>query len=227
MATRSAAQKAAKGRPVARVSDAGLVEHRRAQIVEAATRLVARQGFANTVVRDIAEEAKISVGLVYEYVRSKEDILFLIYDYSAALWKTGFEEALPGGGDPFDQLRAAVTFLVDVTHRHADITHLYYREVGNLTPEGRELAKTYERDMVGRLAGLIEQAMQTGQLRPDTDPIALATQLVLLTHGWTLKGYLVHEHRTPRSWADSILNTTIRGWATTTGCNAWERRRAP
>jgi len=47
---------AAKGgaRPLSRVGDADLVERRRAQIVEAATRLVARQGFAKTVVRDIA-----------------------------------------------------------------------------------------------------------------------------------------------------------------------------
>jgi AcrR family transcriptional regulator len=52
-------------RPLSRVGDADLVERRRAQIVEAATRLVARQGFAKTVVRDIAEEANISVGLVY------------------------------------------------------------------------------------------------------------------------------------------------------------------
>ena len=87
---------AAKGgtRPLSRVGDADLVERRRAQIVEAATRLVARQGFAKTVVRDIAEEANISVGLVYEYVRSKEDILFLIYEHWARVWCDGLEKAL-------------------------------------------------------------------------------------------------------------------------------------
>ena len=69
---RGRATKEPAGRPRARVGDAALVERRRAQIVEAASRLVARQGFAKTVVRDIADEANISVGLVYEYVRSKE-----------------------------------------------------------------------------------------------------------------------------------------------------------
>src|SRR5688500_20300905 len=77
---RGRATKEPAGRPRARVGDAALVERRRAQIVEAASRLVARQGFAKTVVRDIADEANISVGLVYEYVRSMEDILFLIYE---------------------------------------------------------------------------------------------------------------------------------------------------
>ncbi|MGH2578987.1 MAG: TetR/AcrR family transcriptional regulator, partial [Actinomycetota bacterium] len=81
---RTTTTKSSPNRPYARVGDADLVERRRAQIIEAATRLVARQGFAKTVVRDIADEANISVGLVYEYVRSKEDILFLIYEYWAA-----------------------------------------------------------------------------------------------------------------------------------------------
>ena len=39
-------------RPMARVGDSDLVERRRAQIVEVATRLVARQGFVKTVVRE-------------------------------------------------------------------------------------------------------------------------------------------------------------------------------
>ena len=99
----------AKGgtRPLSRVGDADLVERRRAQIVEAATRLVARQGFAKTVVRDIAEEANISVGLVYEYVRSKEDILFLIYEHWSRVWGEGLEKAIARGKDPLDQLMAA------------------------------------------------------------------------------------------------------------------------
>src|SRR5256712_12857434 len=105
---------AAKGgtRPLSRVGDADLVERRRAQIVEAATRLVARQGFAKTVVRDIAEEANISVGLVYEYVRSKEDILFLIYEHWSRVWGEGLEKAISRGKDPLDQLMSAVSFLV-------------------------------------------------------------------------------------------------------------------
>src|SRR3712207_8074980 len=54
----------------------------------------------------------ISVGLVYEYVRSKEDILFLIYEHWARVWGQGLEGAIASGKGPFEQLEAAVTFLV-------------------------------------------------------------------------------------------------------------------
>ena len=218
---------AAKGgtRPLSRVGDADLVERRRAQIVEAATRLVARQGFAKTVVRDIAEEANISVGLVYEYVRSKEDILFLIYEHWSRVWGEGLEKAISRGKDPLDQLMSAVSFLVGTADKHTDVTHLFYRESGHLSDYGTDQAKQTEREMVDRLTAILEAAVEAELLRPETDCLAVATSLILLSHGWVLKGYLLRKGRTPAGYAASLVETAVNGWATPAGRRAWERRR--
>jgi AcrR family transcriptional regulator len=212
-------------RPLSRVGDADLVERRRAQIVEAATRLVARQGFAKTVVRDIAEEANISVGLVYEYVRSKEDILFLIYEHWSRVWGEGLEKAIARGKDPLDQLQSAVSFLVGSADKHTDVTHLFYRESGHLSEYGTDQAKQTEREMVDRLTAILEAAVAAELLRPETDCLAVATSLILLSHGWVLKGYLLRKGRTPAAYANSLVETAVNGWATPAGRKAWERRR--
>jgi AcrR family transcriptional regulator len=213
-------------RPLSRVGDADLVERRRAQIVEAATRLVARQGFAKTVVRDIAEEANISVGLVYEYVRSKEDILFLIYEHWSRVWGEGLEKAISRGKDPLDQLMSAVSFLVGTADKHTDVTHLFYRESGHLSEYGTDQAKQTEREMVDRLTAILEAAVKADLLRAETDCLAVATSLILLSHGWVLKGYLLRKGRTPAAYAASLVETAVNGWATPAGRKAWERRRA-
>lgn len=213
-------------RPLSRVGDADLVERRRAQIVEAATRLVARQGFAKTVVRDIAEEANISVGLVYEYVRSKEDILFLIYEHWSRVWGEGLEKAIARGKDPLEQLMSAVSFLVGSADKHTDVTHLFYRESGHLSEYGTDQAKQTEREMVDRLTAILEAAVAEELLRPETDCLAVATSLILLSHGWVLKGYLLRKGRTPAAYASSLVETAVNGWATPAGRKAWERRRA-
>ncbi|MCA1845628.1 MAG: TetR/AcrR family transcriptional regulator [Actinobacteria bacterium] len=212
-------------RPLSRVGDADLVERRRAQIVEAATRLVARQGFARTVVRDIAEEANISVGLVYEYVRSKEDILFLVYEHWARMWCDGLEKALARAEDPLDQLMAGISFLVTTADKYTDVTHLFYRESGHLTEYGTDQAKQIEREMMDRLTTVLEAAVAAELLRPDTDCPAVAASLILLSHGWVLKGHLLRKGRTPASYATNLVEMAVSGWATPAGRRAWERRR--
>lgn len=43
-------------------------------ILEAARRIFEKRGFLNTALQDVAKEAEISVGLIYRYFQSKEDI---------------------------------------------------------------------------------------------------------------------------------------------------------
>jgi TetR/AcrR family transcriptional regulator, cholesterol catabolism regulator len=222
---RARTTKGSPNRPYARVGDPDLVERRRAQIVDAATRLVARQGFARTVVRDIAEEAGISVGLVYEYVRSKEDILFLIYEHWSAVWRDGLEKALAQSEDPLARLEDAVSFLVKSAEKHPDVTQLYYREGGHLSDQGRELARHAERQMVEQLVEPLDQAVTAGLLRPDTDTSVLAVSLILLSHGYVLKGHLLRKDHTPTAYVAAVVGTVIPGWANAAGRRAWERRR--
>ena len=57
------------------VSDPRLVEERRAQIVRAAVKLFSEQGYYTTTIQQVAREAGISTGLVYQYFRDKDDLL--------------------------------------------------------------------------------------------------------------------------------------------------------
>src|SRR3974390_2527417 len=70
-------KKADKATVKSQVSDAALVERRREQIVAAAIDLFSSQGYDRTTMLDIARKARISVGLIYQYAQTKEDVLFL------------------------------------------------------------------------------------------------------------------------------------------------------
>ncbi|MBN2146273.1 MAG: TetR/AcrR family transcriptional regulator [Anaerolineales bacterium] len=55
-------------------------EERRAQIIESAIKVFARQGFASTRMDDVAAESGLSKGLLYWYFKSKEEIIIAIAD---------------------------------------------------------------------------------------------------------------------------------------------------
>src|SRR5574337_1289444 len=60
---------------VSRASKARLEDARRAQIVAAAARVFARKGFDRATISEIAEAAGLAEGSIYNYFRSKEELL--------------------------------------------------------------------------------------------------------------------------------------------------------
>lgn len=62
----------------ARVKNESLLIEKRNQIIDAAVKLFSGIGFQKTTTRLIAREAGVSIGSLYEYINSKEDLLHLI-----------------------------------------------------------------------------------------------------------------------------------------------------
>ena len=60
------------------VKDQDLVQRRRLQIVDAAVKLFIEKGFHKTTTRQIARAAGFSIGTLYEYITTKEDVLYLV-----------------------------------------------------------------------------------------------------------------------------------------------------
>ena len=55
-----------------------LVEERRRQIVDVAVKLFIKHGYHKTTTRILARETGLSIGSLYEYVSTKEDVLYLV-----------------------------------------------------------------------------------------------------------------------------------------------------
>src|SRR3954447_20777105 len=62
------------------VKDESLIEKRRHQMIRAAVTLFKQKGFHRATTREIAKEAGFSIGTLYEYIRTKEDVLYLVCD---------------------------------------------------------------------------------------------------------------------------------------------------
>lgn len=57
-----------------------VTERRRGQILEAALAVFSRQGYDRAAMHEIAAEAGIAVGTIYNYYPAKRDILFALYN---------------------------------------------------------------------------------------------------------------------------------------------------
>ncbi|MCC6873170.1 MAG: TetR/AcrR family transcriptional regulator [Sandaracinaceae bacterium] len=92
-----------------------------AQIVAAATRVIARKGYARTSLNDVAREAGMSKGAVHYHFPTKEALVSKVLesacDAVAERTRAAWERA---GGDPFGALRSSVRELWDVRAARSD-----------------------------------------------------------------------------------------------------------
>ena len=187
----------------------------REQIVEAARRLFASDGFANTTVESIAREAGVSVQTVYASVGSKRGIVLALLDRMEV--EGGNEELrreLEASKDPRRQLRAIVRFNRQLFERGEDVLKVVM--VARADPDVGAFGREGEvRRREGQAVWVREWA-EAGVLRPNLDEGEAADILWALT-GPELYWLFVVDCGWPGSrfetWLFETLETRLFGTA--------------
>jgi len=117
-------QRVAEGQLPAGPADRELTEMKQRQIVEGASKVLFDKGFGKTSIRDIASACGMSMGQLYHYISSKDDILYLMHRRSQELWYQHLAEA------GFDDIKDPVAKLehgLRITMRHLSENRELYR----------------------------------------------------------------------------------------------------
>jgi AcrR family transcriptional regulator len=113
------------------------VRDRREQLIDAAVTVFSQKGFHDTTVRDIGRAAGLTQGTIYNYVRSKEDILYLVCDQIVTQYLHNVRHALAVNGPPTARIHAALEGIARVMVEHKSGILLLYHESHNLSHESR------------------------------------------------------------------------------------------
>ena len=144
---------------------------RRRQILDAAVRVFARQGFHGCRVSDIADEAGVAYGLVYHYFRSKEEVLDTLFlERWDVLVATIDEVAAREDMAPRDQLHVIASFIVDSYRYDPDLMKVIIVEV---TRAANSFGRTHLvkiREAYDGIAGIVERAQSEGTFKSAVTP---------------------------------------------------------
>lgn len=142
-----------------------LVEDRRAQLVRAALEAFARKGFHATTMRDIGRISRLTQGTIYNYVRSKEDILFLVCDRIVREYQQSVLRAVADEGTPVARLTAALRGVVRVMHEQQEGILLLYHESHNLDRRSLRTILATVHEFIESFRALLEQASKEEVIR--------------------------------------------------------------
>jgi TetR/AcrR family transcriptional regulator, fatty acid metabolism regulator protein len=151
-------------------SKATAVDKRR-QILDAAVRVFARQGFHATRVSDIADEAGVAYGLVYHYFRSKDEVLNELFVERWSLLLTAIEEADQAGGSHRDRMAAVASFIIDSYKHDPELMKVIIVEVTRAANSFGRTHLTEIRRAYNSIAKIVADGQEAGEFRRDIDPL--------------------------------------------------------
>jgi TetR/AcrR family transcriptional regulator, fatty acid metabolism regulator protein len=144
---------------------------KRRQILDAAVRVFARQGFHSTRVSDIADEAGVAYGLVYHYFASKDEVLNELFSERWSLLLAAIDDADRGGAAPREKLEAVAAFIVDSYRHDPELMKVIIVEV---TRAANSFGRTHLaeiRQAYDSIAKIVADGQRVGAFRADIDPI--------------------------------------------------------
>jgi AcrR family transcriptional regulator len=178
------------------VKNQALVTRRRRQIVDAAVILFIEKGFHKTTTRQIARATGISIGSLYEYIASKEDVLYLVCDAIHAEIEHGVAEALNRAQNGKNPLAEVIREYFMVCHRMNDHILLIYQETQSLPGKWRKLVLENEIRITGIFTSVLAKLMASGDL-PRISPRRVdlvAHNISVLGHMWTFRRWFLANH---------------------------------
>jgi AcrR family transcriptional regulator len=132
-------------------------EESRGRILDAALTLFARNGFEGTSIRALAQEAGISLGLLYNYFPGKEDVLRAILEQGMADVLRSFSDALNPDvpGSPIERLFRSTLAILDRNRRFWMLFYSIRSQpavIERLAPEIGELSARIQAGLEGILS---------------------------------------------------------------------------
>jgi AcrR family transcriptional regulator len=173
-----------------------LVKRRHRQIVDAAVQLFIEHGFHKTTTRQIAAATGFSIGSLYEYISSKEDILYLVCDAIHAEVERGVSEAMARADGGRSSLGEVIREYFLVCHRMSDYILLIYQETQSLPPQWRKKVLENEVRITGIFVEVMAHLIATGDLPQLSDRAMelMAHNISVLGHMWTFRSWFLARH---------------------------------
>lgn len=158
------------------------------KLLEAAKNIVCEKGLINTSVEEITKACGVSNGTFYTYFKRKEDIVFALGDY---MYRELYEQAMAYEAGITERLVFYMTRFAEYTEKSSlKLCQEWVRNAvdPDISPEGKN--KLYAD--INSIKGLLESAVQNGELKTDTPVEFLAETFADVLYGqmlcWDISG---------------------------------------
>lgn len=197
-------------RPVGRPPDTELPERRRAEILDAATMVFSKHGFAAADVQEIAEKASVGKGTVYRYFPSKEGLFLAAVDYGMRNLKAAVDAGVATAKHPLEQIAVGVRAYLTFFDEHPEIVELLVQERAHFPDRKTPTYFVHREASMGPWKDLFRELVRTGTVR-DLPVEQIIEVISDLLYGTMFTNHFTGRKKSPGRQCEDVLDILFRG----------------
>lgn len=184
---------------------------RRNQIFEAAKRIIIEKGFERATTREIAEEAGLRIPTMYQYFKTKDDLLVMIFDTYLARMESDLRAAIRGKVSATEQISAAISATLRSLDHHRREILLMTQETKSLPAEVRSAVIAKLLRYLDIFTAIIDKGVDSGEFR-NINPQLYGNLIPMMCQVWAQRHWAV-AHFGIDDLEKAILELTLLGIA--------------
>lgn len=190
-------------------SQSTVSELRRRQIFDGACDVITRDGYAATTIRKISSAANIPISTMYQYISTKEDILFMITSGCMEEIFNYFQEELVEEGTAEQKLSEAVDAYIKYISKNRKYINLAYSETRALSKENREKIFDIERQFAGLWEEIVRYGNEKNEFSIENTDLA-ANMIYFFCNVWAIRYWTIEKY-SEQEVKDYLLRFILNG----------------
>lgn len=182
---------------------------RKREIVQGAARLFDHVGYHGVNMSMIAEAAGVRKPTLYHYIKSKDEILFMLHELFIGTLRKNTDARIEQGADELEILRGVIVDTLRLMHDYPGYMRAFFEHTRELGKEQRAVIAARRDEYIALIVGILEKAMAK-RLINKADP-RLTANCLFAVSSWPYQWYRPGKDPAPEVIAEQCWQILLRG----------------
>jgi len=205
------------------IKDKTLINKKRGHIANKSVELFVKKGYHQTTVREIAKATGMSMGALYDYIRTKEDILFLVCDHIHTTVSNKLKNSFTEEKNALENLKVAISEYYTIIDEIQDYMLLLYQETKSLNKNARKYVFKAELELTEIFENILKQCIKEKSIGLKNTEVKLVAQNIMVVgQMWAFRRWVLSRDNTLNSYIERQTALILNGITLISGKKLYE-----
>ncbi len=170
-----------------------LARQRRGEILLAASRVISRKGVHHARLVDIADEARVSIGMIQHYFRSRNNLVRETFRWKLEESLASYESYLQDDSTAWQDVESLCRMLTREPFEAINSLWLEFFSLCNRDPDFAILGSELWERWAGQIRSVVERGIENGEFTTGSSPDDVAARFVSLADGLGFRVLIHHK----------------------------------